>query len=152
MIWQHLSVKIFSACSSDGHPVNVLELLQACEGTASECEGITCGTVVSTTAQNLSVADCYNVEQTPGGCTDVYAGPMVHHSYNSSRPEGNLDACLAIDILGRANRLSRSKQHGHPRSTGESTVEDQSLTMVVQPHSKDVEGTSPHVLEEGTTQ
>ena len=106
--WQHLSVKIFSACSSDGHPVNVLELRQACGGTASECDDLTCGTVVSTTAQSLSVADRYNVEQTPGGCTDLQARPMVHHSNNLSRPEGDMDACLAIDIIGKTNRLSRS--------------------------------------------
>ena len=38
--------------------------------------------------------------------------------------------------------------HGHPRSTGESTVEDRYLTVVAQPQSEDVEGISPHVLEE----
>ena len=39
-------------------------------------------------------------------------------------------------------------QHGHPRSTGESTVEDRYLTVAAQPHSEDVEGISPHVFEE----
>ena len=39
-------------------------------------------------------------------------------------------------------------QHGHPRSTGESTVEDRYLTVVAQPQSEDVERISPHVLEE----
>ena len=39
-------------------------------------------------------------------------------------------------------------QHGHPRSTVPSTVEDQSQTVVAQPQSENVEGISPHVLEE----
>ena len=39
-------------------------------------------------------------------------------------------------------------QHGHPRSTGESTIEDRYLTVVTQPQSEDVEGIRPHVLEE----
>ena len=39
-------------------------------------------------------------------------------------------------------------KHGHPRSTEESLVEDQYLTVVAQPQSEDVEGISPHVLEE----
>ena len=41
-----------------------------------------------------------------------------------------------------------SGQHGHPRSTGESTVEDQYLTVVAQPQSEDIEEISPYVLEE----
>ena len=41
------------------------------------------------------------------------------------------------------------RQHGYPRSTEESTVEDRYLNVVAQPQSEDVEGISPHVLEEG---
>ena len=43
-------------------------------------------------------------------------------------------------------------QHGHPRSAGESTVEDRSLTVVAQPQSEDFEGISPLVLEEVISQ
>ena len=49
-------------------------------------------------------------------------------------------------------QVVQNRKHGHPRSTGESTVEDQSLTVVVQLQSEDVEGMSPDVLEEGITQ
>ena len=66
--------------------MNVMERLQACGCTASKCDGLTCGTVVSTTSQDLSVADPYTVEQAPGGCTEVQAAPKVHHSNKSSRP------------------------------------------------------------------
>ena len=53
--WQHRSVKMPATCSSDGHLMNVLERPQACECTTSECDGLTCDTVVSTTAQDHSV-------------------------------------------------------------------------------------------------
>ena len=42
-------------------------------------------------------------------------------------------------------------QHGHLRSPGDS-VEDWYLTVVAQPQSEDVEGISPHLLEEGIPQ
>ena len=54
-----------AACSSDGHLMNVLERSQACECSTSECDGLTCGSVVSTTAQDLSVTDSHTVEQEP---------------------------------------------------------------------------------------
>ena len=59
-----------------------------------------------------------------------------------------MDACLAGNILGRRKRFATKGQHFHPRSTGESTVEDQYLTVFAQPQSDDVEGISPHVPEE----
>ncbi|MCY0725446.1 hypothetical protein OVW19_27235, partial [Klebsiella pneumoniae] len=81
--WQHRSVKISAACLSDGHLMNILERPQACGCSASECDGLTCGSVVSTTAQDHSVVDHYTVEQAPGDCTEVQAAPKVHHSNKS---------------------------------------------------------------------
>ena len=66
--WQHRTVKMPAACLSDGHLMNILERPQACGGPTSECDGLSCGTVVSTTAQEDSVEDCYTVEQAAGGC------------------------------------------------------------------------------------
>ena len=63
--WQHRTVKMPAACSSDGHLMNVLERSQARECSTSECDGLTCGSVVSTTAQDLSVTDSHTVEQEP---------------------------------------------------------------------------------------
>ena len=40
-------------------------------------------------------------------------------------------------------------QHGHPRSTRESAVEDRYLNVVAQTQSEDVEGISPKYLRKG---
>ena len=66
--------------------MNVLDHPQACGCSASEGDDLTCGTVVSTTAQNLSVADHYTVEQDSGVCTELKAAPKFHHSNKSSGP------------------------------------------------------------------
>ena len=148
--WQHRSVKMPAACSSDGHLMNILERPQACGCTASESDGLTCGTVVRTTAQDHSVDDHYTVEQAPGGCTEVQAAPKVHHSNKSSGPG---HGCMPSgQHLRKKKPVAIKGQHGNPRSTGESTVEDRYLTVVAQPQSEDVEGISPHVLEEGIPQ
>ena len=148
--WQHRSVKMPAACSSDGHLMNILERPQACGCTASECDGLTCGTVARTTAQDHSVDDHYTVEQAPGGCTEVQAAPKVHHSNKSSGPG---HGCMPSgQHLRKKKPVAIKGQHGNPRSTGESTVEDRYLTVVAQPQSEDVEGISPHVLEEGIPQ
>ena len=148
--WQHRSVKMPATCSSDGHLMNILERPQACGCTASECDGLTCGSVVRTTAQDHSVADHYTVEQAPGGCTEVQAAPKVHHSNKSSGPG---HGCMPSgQHLRKKKPVAIKGQHGNPRSTGESTVEDRYLTVVAQPQSEDVEGISPHVLEEGIPQ
>ena len=121
-----------------------------CGCTASESDGLTCGTVVSTTAQDHSVVSHYTVEQAPGGCTEVQAAPKVHHSNKSSGPG---HGCMPSGQHPRKKKPVAIKgQHGNPRSTGESTVEDRYLTVVAQPQSEDVEGISPHVLEEGIPQ
>ena len=148
--WQHRSVKMPATCSSDGHLMNILERPQACGCTASESDGLTCGTVVSTTAQDHSVVSHYTVEQAPGGCTEVQAAPKVHHSNKSSGPG---HGCMPSgQHPSKKKPVAIKGQHGNPRSTGESTVEDRYLTVVAQPQSEDVEGISPHVLEEGIPQ
>ena len=95
--WQHRSVKMSASCSSYGHMMDVMERPQACGCTASECDGLTCGTVVSTTAQDLSVADFYTVEQSPGSCSEVQAAPR--YTTRISRVDRNMDACLAGNFL-----------------------------------------------------
>ena len=64
-----------------------MDRLQACGCTASECDGLTCGTIVSMTAQDLGVPDHYTVEQDPGGWTEVQSVPKGHLSNKSSRLE-----------------------------------------------------------------
>ena len=88
IIWQHRTVKMTDTCSSDVHLMNVLERRQVCGCTASECDGLTCGTVVSTTAQDHSVTTNHTVEETVGSFADAQAAPKVHHS-NKLRGPGD---------------------------------------------------------------
>ena len=48
-----LSVKILAACSSDSYIENVFECSKLCGCSASEYEGLSCGTVDSTTERDL---------------------------------------------------------------------------------------------------
>ena len=125
--------------SSDGHLTNAIERLQACGCTASECDGLNCGTVVRTTAQDHSVTTNHTVEEAAGGCADAQAVPKVHHSNKSS---GLGHGCKPS---GRhpSNRkpVSHTRQHDDPRSAGESIVED--IAVVAQPQVEGVEGISP---------
>ena len=66
------------------HLMNVLERLQACGYTTSECDGLTCGTVVSMTAQDHSGTTRPTVELAAGGCAKTLAAPKVNHSNKSS--------------------------------------------------------------------
>ena len=66
--------------------MNIMERPQACGCTVSECDDLTCGSVVRTIAQDHSVDDHYTVEQAPGNCIEVQAAPKVHYSNKSSGP------------------------------------------------------------------
>ena len=145
--WQHRSVKMPATCSSDGHLMNVLERPQACGCTTSECDGLTCGTVVSTTAQDHSVITNHNVESAAGGCVNAQAAPKVHHSKRSS---GLGHECTLSGRHSRSIPVAQKGQHDDPRSSRESTVVDP--TVIAQSHSEDVEGRGPHVFEEKSPQ
>ena len=83
--WQHRTVKMPATCSSGGHLMNILERSQACGCTASECNGLTCGTVVSESAQDHSGtrSQCDNQSHCRGsrrilcGCTGSAEGPPL---------------------------------------------------------------------------
>ena len=64
--WQHRTVKMSATRSSDVHLIDALERPQACGCTTSECDGVTRGTVVSTTAQDLS-AESHCIEKIADG-------------------------------------------------------------------------------------
>ncbi|CAI5711096.1 unnamed protein product [Peronospora effusa] len=135
--WQHRTVKMPAACSSDGHLMNVLERSQACECTTSECDGLTCGSVVRTTAQELSVTDSHAVEQAAGGCAQAQAAPKVHHSNKSSGP--GHECSPRGQHSPKSKPVAQKRQHGNPRSTGELIVED--LAVVAPPQLEEVDGT-----------
>ena len=126
--------------------MNILERPQACGCPTSECDGLTCGSVVRTAAQDHSVVNHYTVEQASGDCTEVQAAPKVHHSNKSGGPG---HGCTPSGRHpNRRKPVADERQHGYPMST----VEDRYLSVVAQPQSEDVEGISPHVLEEGIPQ
>ena len=145
--WQHRSVKMPATCSSDGHLMNVLERPQACGCPTSECDGLTCGTVVSTTAQDHGGISNPTVELAAGGCAKTQAAPKVHHSNKSS---GLRQECTPSGRHSSSIPVAQKGQHDDPRSSIDSTVEDP--TVIAQSQSEDVEGISPHVLEEKAPQ
>ena len=146
--WQHRSVKMPATCSSDGHLMNVLERPQACGCTTSECDGLTCGTVVSMTAQDHSGITHPTVELATGGCAKTQAAPKVHHSNKLS---GLRHECTPSGRHSSSSiPVAQKGQHDDPRSIRESTIED--LTVIAQSQSEDDEGISPHVLEEKSPQ
>ena len=75
--------------------MNVLERSQACECSTSECDGLTCDSVVSTTSHDLSVTDSHTVEQAAGGCAQAQAALKVHHSNTSSGPGHHITSTTA---------------------------------------------------------
>ena len=134
--WQHRSVKMPAACSSDGHLTNAIERLQACGCTASECDGLNCGTVVRTTAQDHSVTTNHTVEEAAGGCADAQEAPKVHHSNRSS---GSGHGCTPSGRYpSKKKPVAYTGKHDDPRSAGESIVED--LAVLAQLQLEDVEG------------
>ena len=76
------------------------------------------------------------------------AAPKVHHSNKSS---GSGHGCTPSGRHPSKNKpVAHTRQQDDPRSAGESFVED--IAVVAQPQLEDVEGISPHVLEETSSQ
>ena len=64
--------------------MNVLECPSSCGCTNSECDDVTCGSVVCTTAQNRNVTNHHIVEKVPGDCLETQEEPKSHLSNKSS--------------------------------------------------------------------
>ena len=115
--------------------MNALERPQACGCTASECDGLTCGKVVSTTAQDHSVTTNHTVEEAAGGCADAQAAPKLHHSNKSSGSGYGCTPSGRHPVIKKT--LASTRQHNDRRSAGESIVED--IAVVAQPQLENVE-------------
>ena len=114
--WQHLSVKMPAAYSSDGHLMNVLVVHKRVDVLRVSAMASIVVRLLVLTAQDRSVANPYTVDQAPGGCTDVQAAPKVHHSKKSS---GSGHGCTPSGRYPRKKKLVATKgQHDDPRSTG----------------------------------
>ena len=77
--WHRRTVDMPVACSPDVHLINAMERPLTCGCTASECDGLTCGSVVSTTAHGHSVADRHTMRPDSGDCIEMQVAPKVHH-------------------------------------------------------------------------
>uniref|UniRef100_M4BDI6 Uncharacterized protein n=1 Tax=Hyaloperonospora arabidopsidis (strain Emoy2) TaxID=559515 RepID=M4BDI6_HYAAE len=58
-------------CSSYGHRMSSLERPLTCGRTTSECDGLACGSVVSTTAHGHGVADRHTMKSDSGDCIEM---------------------------------------------------------------------------------
>ena len=110
--------------------MSVLEHPQACGCTTSECDGLTCGTVVSMTTQYHSVEGHYTVEPASGDCAETQAAPQVHHSEG---PSGLGHGCTPSRLHPRREiSVVRDEQHVKAGSTRKESIRE-GLTVVVHP-------------------
>ena len=89
-------------CSPDAHLMNVMERPPPYGCTTSECDGLTCGSVVSTTAQYRNVTNHPTVKQDSGDCIERQEAPQSHHSNKYCGP-GN--GRLLMDNIHRITKL-----------------------------------------------
>uniref|UniRef100_A0AAV1U074 Peptidase A2 domain-containing protein n=1 Tax=Peronospora matthiolae TaxID=2874970 RepID=A0AAV1U074_9STRA len=134
--WQHRSVKMPAVCSSGLHLMSVLERPQACGCTTSECDGLTCGTVVSTIAQAHSVEGHYTVEPASGTCVETQAAPNVHHS---KRQSGLEHECTPRRLHPRRETsVVQYGQHVEARSTIRESIVEQARSTERESIEEDV--------------
>uniref|UniRef100_M4BYI1 Uncharacterized protein n=1 Tax=Hyaloperonospora arabidopsidis (strain Emoy2) TaxID=559515 RepID=M4BYI1_HYAAE len=57
-----------------------------CGCTTSECDGLTCVSVVSTTAHGHGMADRHTMEPDSGDFIETQVAPKAHHPNESSKP------------------------------------------------------------------
>uniref|UniRef100_A0AAV1V866 Uncharacterized protein n=1 Tax=Peronospora matthiolae TaxID=2874970 RepID=A0AAV1V866_9STRA len=139
-----------AVCSSDGHLMNVLERPQACECNTSECDDLTCGTVVSTIAQDHSVEDHCTVEPASGTCVETQDASKVHHSKISSGLE---HGCTPRRMHPRREVIVvHPEQHVTARSTIRESIVKQTRSTERESIEEDVtvalHPQSGHALEE----
>ena len=82
--WHRRTVDMPVTCSSDGDLMNAIERPLTCGCTTSECDGVVCGSVVSTTAHGHGVADRHSMKPDSGDCIEMQNAPKAHHPNKSS--------------------------------------------------------------------
>ena len=73
-----------SLVSSDGHLINAMGRPLTCGCTTSECDGLPCGCVVSTTAYGHEVSDRHTMKPDSGDCIEMQVAPNAHHPNKAS--------------------------------------------------------------------
>ena len=86
--WNRRSVNMPADCSSDVHPMNVLELPPPCGCTTSKCTGLMCGSVVST---DHKMNNHHIAKQDSGDCITMQEPPKDHLS---NKLIGTAHGCL----------------------------------------------------------
>ena len=99
------SVDMPAACSPDAHVMNVLERPPPCGCTTSECDGLTCGSVVSTTSQDHNMTNHHNAEQIPA--TAQQCRKRRRPTSRVSRASRGMVASLIDNTQIMTKRLSR---------------------------------------------
>ena len=119
--------------------MNAMERPQTCGCTTCECDGLTCGAVVSTTAHGHGVADCHTMKSDSGDCIEMQVAPKAHHPNKSS---GLGHGCPPNRQHPSKNEpIANDWQYDDLSAIGESHVED--LAAVAQPPPEDSEGAIP---------
>ena len=95
----------------------------------SKCDGLTCGPVVITTVQDLSVVDNNNVNLDFGDCVSAQVVPKVHHTKKSSIT--GLGCIQGMQHPEKRNRMPRNSNTVIVGPTKQLSVEDGCLQVVV---------------------
>ena len=77
--WHRRTVDMTVTCSPDDHLMSAMESPLTCGCTTSECDGLACGLVVSTTAHGHGVDDRHTMKSDSGKCVEMQVAPKVHH-------------------------------------------------------------------------
>ena len=124
--------------------MNGMERPQTCGCTTSECDGLACGSVVSTTAHDHGVADRHTMKPDSGDCIKMQVAPKAHHPNKSSglghwcSPNGRHPS--------DKDPIAGDWQYDDLSAIRESHVED--LAAVAQPPPEDSEGAIPLVSDD----
>ena len=119
-----------------------------CGCSASECDGLTCGSVVSTTAHGHGVADRHTMKPDSGDCIEMQVAPKAQHP-NKSNGLGH--GCPPNGQHSSENEpIANDWQYDDLSAIGESHVED--LAVVAQPPPEDNEGAIPLVSDDEIAQ
>ena len=113
--------------------MNAMELPVTCGCTTSECDGLTCGSFVCTTAHSHVVADRHTMKPDSGDCIEMQVAPKTHHPNKSS---GLAHWCPSNgQHPSEIESISNDWQYDDLSAIGESHVED--LAAVAQPLPED---------------
>ena len=124
--------------------MNAMECPLTCGCTASECDALTYGLVVRTTAHVHSVCDRHTMKPDSGDHIEVQVAPKVHHPSDS---DGSGHGCpRKSQSTSEIKPIASDWQYDDRSAIGESHVED--MNAAVQPPPDSTTGTSSQEITE----